>query len=41
MKLGNTEEGRIESFVVLRSLWRLRTVFQNGFEDLFEKFLHI
>lgn len=41
MKLGNAEEGRIESFVVLRNLWRLRTVLRNGFEDRFEKFLHI
>lgn len=41
MKLDNTEEDRIESFVVLRSLWRLRTVLKNAFEDLFERFLDI
>lgn len=41
MKLDDTEEGRIESFVVSRSLQRLRTVLKNAFEDLFEEFLDI
>lgn len=41
MKLDNTEEDRIESFVVLRSLWQLRTVLKNAFEDLFETFVDI
>lgn len=41
MKLDNTEEDRIESFAVSRSLRRLRTVLKNAFEDLFEEFLDI